>query len=151
MPDPANGVRFRELSRREIDDFLASHVVGRIAFASRDRVDIEPMHYAYEGGWLYGRTAPGAKLTTLTRNPWIAFEVDDVRGPYDWWSVVVHGTVYRLDGDGTELERLAYRRGIEAMRRVIPSAFTDDDLAAFRAVLFRVQAAEATGRAAATG
>lgn len=54
--------------------------VGRLAFSFRDRVDIEPLHYVFRGGWLYGRPSPGSKLQTLRHNPWVAFEVDEIDG-----------------------------------------------------------------------
>jgi hypothetical protein len=50
----------------------------------------------YEGGWIYGRTSAGAKLTTLAHRRWLAFEVDEVRGVFDGASVVVQGSFHRV-------------------------------------------------------
>lgn len=36
--------------------------VARIAYSRENQVDIEPIHYIYQDGWLYGRTSRGAKL-----------------------------------------------------------------------------------------
>ena len=71
---------FRALERRECEAVLARNRVGRLAFSFHDRVDIEPIHYVYADGVLYGRTAPGSKLTTIEHHRWVAFEVDDVEG-----------------------------------------------------------------------
>ena len=35
---------------------LARNRIGRIAFAISGRVDIEPIHYVYQDGWIFGRT-----------------------------------------------------------------------------------------------
>jgi nitroimidazol reductase NimA-like FMN-containing flavoprotein (pyridoxamine 5'-phosphate oxidase superfamily) len=83
---------FRELHRHEIDALLGRNNVGRIAFTFHDRVDIEPINYVYSWGWLYGRTSKGAKLDTIAHNRWVAFEVDEVKGLFDWQSVVVKGS-----------------------------------------------------------
>ena len=69
---------FRELSNSECRTLLGRHSVGRIAFSFHDRVDIQPIHYAVSGDWLYGRTSRGSKYLTLAHNPWCAFEVDEV-------------------------------------------------------------------------
>ena len=63
----------------------------RRAIITGCRVDIEPLHYVYEAPWMFGRTSTGAKLLTLSHNQWCAFETDDVRGMFDWESVVVKG------------------------------------------------------------
>ncbi|HEV2131694.1 MAG TPA: pyridoxamine 5'-phosphate oxidase family protein, partial [Longimicrobiaceae bacterium] len=69
---------FRTLTREEIAAVLRRNHVGRIAFSWRDRVDIQPIHYVFVGGWIYGRTTPGAKLTAVSHNRWVAFEVDEI-------------------------------------------------------------------------
>jgi nitroimidazol reductase NimA-like FMN-containing flavoprotein (pyridoxamine 5'-phosphate oxidase superfamily) len=136
------------LDRAECDAILARNSVGRIAFAFHDRVDIEPIHYVYEDGWVYARTSPGSKLTALEHNPWVALEVDEIRGQFDWDSVVVHGAFYISTPEGNDAARHAWKRSLDAIRRLTPGVGTDADPVAFRTVLFRIQAVEVTGRAA---
>jgi len=147
MREPA-GVSFRVLARTECEAILARNHVGRVAFSFHDRVDIQPIHYVYEAGWLFCRTSPGSKLETLEHNRWLAFEVDEVQGPFDWRSVVVHGTFHRIDPDGSERDRAATARAVHLLRQIAPDAFTGDDPAPFRSVIFRVSIGEMTGRAA---
>ena len=144
--DPAPA--FRELARAECDALLRRQTVARLAYAFHDRVSIEPIHYAYEDGWLVGRTAAGSKLATIAHNPWIALEVDEVRDTFDWESVVVHGTFYRLRPEGTAAERESWARALPLLRRVVPEALGPDDPVPFRDVLFHVHVDEVTGRAA---
>ena len=56
--------RFHTLDRERCIEILAHNHVGRIAYAWQNHVDIEPLHYVYRDGWLYGRTSHGAKLET---------------------------------------------------------------------------------------
>jgi len=141
---------FRELTRAECDALLERNLVGRIAFTFRDRVDIEPVHYVYAAGWLHGRTSLGTKLATLRHHPWIAFEVDEIRGLYDWRSVIVHGVVHLPDADGSPSDREAFESTLALIRGLEPLALKAGDPTPKRQVLFRVHIDEMTGRAATT-
>src|SRR5271169_1022659 len=95
----------RDLSRDECETILARHHVGRIAFASPARVDIEPINYVYADGWVYCRTSRGTKVAIIQHHRWVAFEVDEVVGLFDWRSVVVRGGVYFLDSDSPPVDQ----------------------------------------------
>src|SRR5512132_2995260 len=118
---------FRELERDEIEKMLERHAFGRIAFTFHNRVDIEPISYVYHQGWIYGRTAPGTKLTVIAHHPWVAFEIDEVKGPLDWRSVVVKGTIYFLEPGGTAATNAAFDEAISIIHRLSPEAFTAHD------------------------
>src|SRR5688500_18811584 len=111
---------FLEMDRDEIDEVLARNHVGRLAFSFKDRVDIQPLSYVFANPWIYLRTEEGAKLSTLTHNPWVAFEVDEIEGPFDWRSVVVRGAVYLMDPEHGSADEKAYRHAVSLLRRVIP-------------------------------
>lgn len=139
---------FRTLSADDARALLARHRVGRLAYAYRQRVDIEPLHYALDGDWLYLRTQHGTKLSMLEHQPWVAFEVDEVRDLFDWESVVVHGSVQLLDArDGADAAA-RWEHAVGVFRRVVPEAFGDGDPTPERDVLVRVHLAHVEGRAA---
>ena len=142
---------FFELSRSEANELLTRHRVGRLAFTFHDRVDIEPISYVFAEGWLYGRTSHGTKLTTVKHHPWVAFEVDEVEGPFDWRSVVVHGTVYMLQGAGTDAERRAYRSAVRLLRRLVPGTLGKRDPVPFRSVVMKLHVDRVSGRLARSG
>lgn len=139
----------RELSRSEIDALLARNNVGRMAYARGSHIDIEPMHYVYANGWLYGRTSPGRKLDVAAREWWpVAFEVDEVDELFRWRSAVVHGGFYTLDPRGAPWERDEAQKAIELLRTLLPETFTADDPIPGRTVLFRIAVQEVSGRTA---
>jgi hypothetical protein len=138
----------RALSQGECIALLARHHVGRLAFTFHDRVDIQPLHYVYEAGWIYGRTSEGAKLATLAHNPWVAFEVDEVRGVVDWSSVVVHGSFHRLDDDHGVRAQPTGIHAAAVLRSFLPETLTTEDPVPDRTVLFRIAVGEMTGRTA---
>lgn len=140
----------RQLSRAECDELLDRNRVGRIAFSFHDRVDIEPVHYIHKDGWLYGRTSPGTKLSTMRHNPWVAFEVDEVEAMHDWKSVIVHGVVHLPDPDGSPSDKDAYQSSLELIRSLIPEALHSGDPTPWREVIFRVHLDEVSGRASST-
>jgi hypothetical protein len=139
---------FHLLEREECDAVLASQSVGRLAFTFRDRVDIEPIHFVYEPGWIFGRTQFGTKVNILAHHPWVAFEVDEVRALFDWRSVVVHGRIEFPDPEGSVTDRELHARSVAAFRRLVSDAFTDDDPTPARDLVFAIAVQDLTGRAA---
>lgn len=142
---------FHDLDAADIERLLARNHVGRLAYSFHNRVDIEPLHYVYAGGVIYLRTGPGSKLETLAHSPWVAFEVDEVDGLFDWRSVVVHGTVYFLEDAGAAAAREAYRIAVEHLRTVTPNALAAGDATPRRSNVLEIHPETMTGRAARSG
>ncbi|MHB1223947.1 MAG: pyridoxamine 5'-phosphate oxidase family protein [Gemmatimonadaceae bacterium] len=156
MTRPA--VTFRALTQHECVALLRRGDVGRVAFVSDGRPQIVPLNYVHEAGRIYGRTSASAKLAALAPGAWVAFEVDGIRGPYEWWSVIVHGTFHPLGADGTALgvddgdgpDAASSARAIGILRDLDPMAFTTDDPTPHRTLLFRVVVGTMSGRMAST-
>ena len=144
--DPANtSTVIGVLAADEARALLGRHRIGRIAYAFRDRIDIEPIHYVLDGDWIYGRTSVGTKLATLAHRPWCAFEADEVRDTFNWASVVVKGSFHLLD---PTVAPDAYARALAHARRLVPASLAADDPVPHRTVLFRIHVDEITGRVA---
>lgn len=139
------------LDRAACDALLSSQHVGRLAFTLRDRVDIEPIHYVYADGRIYGRTQMGTKVHMLAHHPWVAFEVDEVRALFEWSSVVVHGRIEFPDPDGPPHDVAQYARAVEVFRTLVPSAFDINDPTPARDLAFVLAVQEITGRSATMG
>ena len=141
-------VTFRDLSRSEIEAMLLRNRVGRLAFSIHDRVDIQPIHYIYERGWLYGRTSEGDKLSTLKHNQWVAFEVDEITDLFDWRSLVIHGSFWIMHPRGSPRAEELWTKAAELVSKIVPGALTESDPVAFRQVLFRIAVGDVRGREA---
>ena len=139
---------FRALSEPECRALLIKHHAGRLAFTFHDRVDIEPISFVLAGEWLYARTSPGTKLSKLTHNPWVAFEVDKTTGVFDWESVVVHGAAYFITSGAND--DTVREEATKALQSIDPRALTHEDLVPERTVLFRIHIDSIVGRAAST-
>lgn len=138
---------FRELSHDECVDVLRRNNYGRIAFTLHDRVDVEPVNYVLDGDWLYIRTSKGTKVAALKHGPWVAFEVDEVRSPFDWTSVVVKGTVYFVAGVAGADDPKAQAHALAVLRRVVPETMAPNDPVPLRTVILRISLNEVYGRA----
>ena len=149
MPRPAPS--FRDLSPEECRALLARHSVGRLAYTFHGRVDVEPIGYVPVAGAIVFRMAPGSKLQTLAHHPWVALEVDEVDGLFDWQSVTVHGTVYILHEEGSQAEARAYRSAVRALRDLVPGTLAARDPVPFRNVVAKLHIDRMTGRAACSG
>lgn len=141
-------VTFRELPRDEIEEMLLRNKVGRLAFSFHDRVDVQPIHYIYERGWLYGRTSEGNKIGSLTQNQWVAFEIDEVNDVFDWRSIVIHGSFWILHPRGSPRAEEVWAKAAELVSKIVPGAMTQNDPVGFRQTLFRIAVSDVRGREA---
>lgn len=148
MDAPQPGPRFRRLDPDEALALLQRNHVGRLAYARGGRVDIEPLHYVYDEGWLYGRTSEGTKIETTGKEWWpVAFEVDEIESMFEWRSVVVQGGFYVLKQDDPRQEDLR-TFAIERLRTLVPAALTDGDPTPDRTLVFRISVQDIEGREA---
>ena len=139
---------FRDMDAREVEQLLTRNHVGRLAYTFHNRVDIEPISYVHVDGVIYMRTSPGSKLATLAHAPWVAFEVDEFEGPFDWRSVVAHGTIYVLEDSGSPLNRASYRVAVQHLRTLIPDALGSHDPTPDRTVVIQLRPDVFVGREA---
>jgi nitroimidazol reductase NimA-like FMN-containing flavoprotein (pyridoxamine 5'-phosphate oxidase superfamily) len=140
--------RVHRLTQRQIECVLSRNHVGRVAFLSANGLEIRPVHFVYYAGALYGRTTFETNGVTWLMRPEVVVEVDEVRDLYEWRSVIVRGRVSLLLADGSPAERSAYWAGVDAIRNLVPDAFTERDPTPYLNVAFRVDAREMTGREA---
>ena len=149
-PARRGDVSFREMERAEIEAMLLRNKVGRLAFSFHDRVDLQPIHYVYERGWLYGRTSEGEKIASLAHNQWVAFEIDEIDDTFDWKSVVIHGSLWILHPRGSPRAEEVWAKAAELVSKIVPGALTEDDPVGFRQILFRIAVSDVRGREAKT-
>src|SRR5262249_39290635 len=79
--------------------------VGHVGFVDNGKPMILPVNYLYENESIVVRTSSGTPIDALD-GATVAFEVDDHRPlEHSGWSVLVHGTVKRVN-DEPEIDKL---------------------------------------------
>ena len=128
---------------------LARNHVGRLAYSRANQLDIEPIHYVYSDGWIYGRTAHGTKTETTGPGWWpVVFEVDEAENLFRWRSVVVHGGFYILPEAGADADVAQRNRAVELLGSLIPETLTHGDPVPHRTIVFGISVDEVSGREA---
>lgn len=136
----------RTLDRRDAEQLLATHHTGRMAFAFHDRIVMTLVNYVYANGWIYARLERGPTLSTLRHHQWVAFEVDEIVGVYDWRTVIVHGSVQLLADDRSSPEWRDFNHALELLRGQVPSILTNDDPQPERQQIYRIHLDECLAR-----
>jgi uncharacterized protein len=140
----------RALAATEVEEILRRNHVGRLAYARDSHIDIVPIHYVFDNGWIYGRTSPGTRIDMVGGWHPVAFEVDEIEDLFEWRSVVVHGGFYTIPEEGAPWEHDARMKAVGLLRKLIPEAFREDDPTPSRTLLFRIAVQESAGREATT-
>ncbi len=150
-PPPMNHPVFSALSDAESRAVMDRNHVGRLCFLNWGVVDVEPIHYVQNEGWIFLRSASGTKLEAFAHAPYVAFEVDEIEATFDWRSVVAHGTIYPLATNGAPIERRAFDRAVRELRKFIPETLTHEDPTPFRQTVYGIHIDALTGRMAEPG
>jgi hypothetical protein len=93
------------LNELQMNNLLASQVVGRLACSADDQPYLIPLTYTYDGTYIYGQTKEGMKLDVLRKNPNVCFEVDQMTDMANWQSVIIRGIFEELSGEESERAR----------------------------------------------
>lgn len=134
----------RELSPREIEEFLRGQRIARLGCYADGVTYVVPLIYAYEDDAVVAVTTKGRKTAMLRENPRVCVEIDeyDSDGKGSWRSVIAHGTYEELAGDAIEsaLALMRERFARTAGRSAEPRQLGPD------VVVLRIKLEEVSGR-----
>ena len=85
-----------DMSRLEMQALLSGSGYGHLGCAHEGRPYVVPMHFAYDGEFIYFATTEGTKTKYLADNPEVCLQVETVQDVNNWRSVMVIGKVARL-------------------------------------------------------
>lgn len=146
----SRGPRIRALSTMQCEYVLARNHAGQLSFIARGEAELLPLSYVFADGTIFSRTSYGPKCAAWTEQPVVVFGVEEMDGLFDWRSVIVRGIIGIRSPHGTREERLGYWQAVEAMRSLVPDAFTERDPTPDRRVVFDISPVQISGREAST-
>lgn len=85
-----------EMTEAECRHALERATVGRLACARDNQPYVVPIHFAFDGGYVYGFTTLGQKTEWMRSNPLVCFEMDELTCDCQWTSIVVFGRYEEL-------------------------------------------------------
>lgn len=121
---------------------LREGTLGRLGCIAAGWPYVVPVNYYFDGENIYIHTLPGKKLDALRVNPRVCLQVDEIKDPYNWRSVIAYGTFEEISNKETQenvltklYSRLPHMTPVES-RLVKGSKGT---------IVFRVKVEEVTG------
>jgi uncharacterized protein len=123
---------------------LREGILGRLGCIASDWPYVVPVNYFFDGKDIYIHTLPGKKLDALRSNPRVCLQVDKIKDPYNWRSVIAYGTFEEISAEETReniltrmYSRLPHMTPVES--RLVEGAKGT--------VVFRIKVEEVTGMA----
>ena len=123
---------------------LREGTLGRLGCIAAGWPYVVPVNYYFDGENIYIHTLPGKKLDALRANPRVCLQVDEIKDPYNWRSVIAYGTFEEILSEETQenvltklYSRLPHMTPVES--RLVKGSKGN--------VVFRVKVEEAPGMA----
>lgn len=107
-----------EMTGEECSEALKRSDFGRLACAHDNQPYVVPIHFAFDGYYLYGFTTLGQKVEWMRSNPLVCFEIDEVRSHSQWMSVIAFGRYEELP-DTPEYENARERAYAFLQKRIM--------------------------------
>lgn len=143
-----------ELNELQINHFLLTQAIGRIACTDGKKPYIVPVTYVYDGKDIIGQTREGKKLAMLRKNPNVCFEIDAMSNMENWRSVIIEGTFSELQGEAADKAReylfnhiWSYLTGstIHSHEHEVPRVNVND-ANRIKPIMFRIKVIEKSGK-----
>lgn len=97
-------LKVEDMSPAKMHALLQRESFGHLGCAHDNRPYVLPMHYAYDGKELYFFTTQGMKTQYLKANSQVCLQVEEIKDPTHWKSVMVIGRANELTS-GEETQR----------------------------------------------
>jgi len=106
-----------EMSDKDCKAVLARTSIGRLGCSLDNQPYVVPVHFAYEGDYIYSFATLGQKVEWMRANPKVCLQVDEITNPVRWMSVIANGQYQELPDPLFEVERAHARTLLEKHHR----------------------------------
>ena len=140
-------VEIEEMNDDEIRETLGRLNYAHLACCMDNLPYVVPVHYSYDGEYVYIYTTEGKKAEMVSANPEICLQAEDVVNNEDWVSVIVFGRAEQLMDEGERSSALD--RILEVNPRLTPAVsirWMDSWVRENVEVIYRIRPRKMTGR-----
>ena len=123
---------------------LREGILGRLGCIASGWPYVVPVNYFFDGKDIYVHTLPGKKLDALRSNPRVCLQVDKIKDPYNWRSVIAYGTFEEISAEETRENILTRMYSRLPHMTPVVSRLVEG---AKGTVVFRIKVEEVTGMA----
>lgn len=136
-----------EMSSKEIQSFLKQVGYGHLGFIHEGKPYVMPMNYYLEDSDIYLFTTEGMKTDDIDANPEICLQVEEIRDPLHWRSVIVTGRAEQLT-DQQEIDRAMpfIKERNPTLSPAINRTWTDSEGRSEAIAIYRIHPTEMSGR-----
>jgi uncharacterized protein len=134
----------RTLSPEESYSLLRGSRVARLGCFDGAGPYVVPVNYVFDGEAVYVHSLPGRKVAAMRENPRVCLQVDEIRGDFDWRSVIAFGLYEELN----DPEERAHALGLllSLFPRLTPvESLVASDAAPPSIVVFRIRIERISG------
>jgi nitroimidazol reductase NimA-like FMN-containing flavoprotein (pyridoxamine 5'-phosphate oxidase superfamily) len=89
-------LKIENMSQEEMRELLAANNFGHLGCARDNHPYVVPMNYGYDDERLFFFTTEGTKTEYINANREVCFQVEEIKSPSDWRSVMITGRAERV-------------------------------------------------------
>jgi uncharacterized protein len=98
-------MEINEVNAQECSGFLERASLGRLGCSFENQPHVVPVHFAYDGRYLYVFSTYGQKVKWMRGNPRVCVQMDEIHSQSEWISVIVYGEYEELTEPQYSAER----------------------------------------------
>ena len=88
-----------ELSHTEIAGILQAQALGRLGCIADSEPYVVPVNFYFDGSDVFIHSLPGRKIEALRKSRKGCLQVDEIRDPFNWRSVLVFGNYEEISDE----------------------------------------------------
>lgn len=140
-------IEIEEMRPAEAREVLGSLNYAHLAVAEDNIPYVVPVHYAFDGEYVYIYTTEGKKAEIIRVNPEICLQAEDVADNEHWKSVMVFGTAEQLTEEDSRQKALDLLLKINPkLTPAISVRWMDNWVRENIEVIYRISPRSVTGR-----
>lgn len=139
------------LTESQIEMLLKNNIIGRIACYDGKRPYVVPVCYVYNDSYIIVHSKEGLKTEIMRRHPDVCFEVDEIKDPGNWQSVIAWGRYEEITDEKEKYYAMKFLVSRLMQQKVSETTVLRADDGAYRPdvirpVIYRIRLTEKSGR-----